>query len=134
MRGAEMFVVDDDEAVGRALGRLLRTAGYRVRVFASAQRVLNVFRKSRPGCLIVDVHMPGCGGLELFEMLHTAEAHIPVILITGHGDSALEGRLIKAGAFAVLTKPFEDEVLLDAVAQALARDGRHHPNRVYRRR
>jgi FixJ family two-component response regulator len=118
---AEMFVVDDDEAVGRAVGRLLRIAGYRVRVFGSAGPALSAVRDTKPACLILDVHMPDCSGLEIWDVVHAEDAHIPVIFVTGHGDNGTVARAMKAGALEVLAKPFDADVLLGAVANAVGR-------------
>ncbi len=119
MIDAEVFVVDDDAPVRRALDRLLRSAGYRVRTFGSAQEVLTEMVNGRPACLIVDVRMPELNGLDLVEMLRKEDASAPIIFITGHGDIAMAVRAMKAGALDFLAKPFDDEVLLDAVAQAV---------------
>lgn len=118
MSDLEIFIVDDDAAVRRALDRLLRVAGYRVRAFASAQEVLAELANSRPACLIIDVRMPDRNGLELFETLRSTREYVPVIFITGHGDIAMAVRAMKAGAADFLAKPFDDKALLDAVAQA----------------
>jgi two-component system, LuxR family, response regulator FixJ len=115
----EVFVVDDDVSVRRAVDRLLRTAGYRARTFASAQEVLAAMNGDRPACLIIDVRMPGCTGLELAEMLRTLPSPPAVIFITGHGDIDMAVRAMKAGAVDFLAKPFDDDALLDAVAQAV---------------
>jgi FixJ family two-component response regulator len=119
MTDAEVFVVDDDAPVRRALDRLLRSAGYRVRTFGSAQEVLTEMAHRSPACLIVDVRMPELNGLDLVEMLRKEDASAPIIFITGHGDIAMAVRAMKAGALDFLAKPFDDEVLLDAVAQAV---------------
>jgi len=121
MTDTEIFVVDDDAPVRKALDRLLRVAGYRVRSFASAREVLTEMPTSNPACLILDVRMPDCNGLELFETLRSIRNLVPVIFITGHGDIAMAVRAMKAGAVDFLPKPFDDNALLDAVAQAIAR-------------
>jgi two-component system response regulator FixJ len=121
MSDVEIFIVDDDAAVRRALDRLLRVAGYRVRAFPSAQDVLAELPNSNPACLIIDVRMPDRNGLELFETLRSMREAIPVIFITGHGDIAMAVRAMKAGAADFLAKPFDDKALLDAVAQATAK-------------
>jgi two-component system, LuxR family, response regulator FixJ len=119
MNSEEVFVVDDDASVRRAVDRLLRTAGYRVRTFASAQEVITAMSCDRPACLIIDVRMPGCTGLELAEMLRKLPAPPAVIFITGHGDIDMAVRAMKAGAVDFLAKPFSDDALLQAVAQAV---------------
>ena len=116
----QVFVVDDDESVRRALGRLLRSAGYGVSGFASAVGVLAEVERNTPACMIIDVRMPIVDGLELFERLRSADIAVPVIFITGHGDIAMAVRAMKAGAFDFLAKPFSDDALLGAVAGAVA--------------
>jgi FixJ family two-component response regulator len=116
-----VFVVDDDPSVRRGLERLLRSAGYRAETFASAREFLQRGVPDVGGCLVLDVRMPGQGGLELYDVLTTAGHSIPVIFITGHGDIPMAVRAIKAGAVDFLPKPFDDEALLEAVRQALAR-------------
>ena len=121
---ATVLVVDDDASVRRGLGRLLRAAGYRVELFASAQEFLERGDPAGPRCLVLDVRMPGQSGLELHEQLVAAGRDIPVIFITGHGDIPMAVQAMKAGAADFLAKPFDDAVLLTAVEQALARDRR----------
>jgi len=118
---ATVFVVDDDVSVRRGLDRLLRAAGHRVETFASAQEFLERDASDDPGCLLLDVRMPGQTGLELQDGLMAAGCAIPIIFITGHGDIATAAQAMKAGAMDFLTKPFDEETILDAVAQALAR-------------
>lgn len=120
----EIFVVDDDASVRRAVDRLLRTAGYSVRTFASAKEVLDAIPDSNPVCLIIDVRMPDCNGVDLFDTLRRSSSCAPVIFITGHGDIPMAVRAIKAGAIDFLAKPFDDRALLDAVAEA-ARKAHH---------
>ena len=119
----EIFVVDDDASVRRALERLLRSAGYRVRGFASATQALPELGRNHPDCLIIDVRMPAVNGLELFDILRRERSLVPVIFITGHGDVAMAVRAMKAGAADFLVKPFDDHALLGAVAKAVARGG-----------
>jgi FixJ family two-component response regulator len=117
-----VFVVDDDESVRKALGRLLRTAGLRVETFASAQEFLLHDRPDAPCCLVLDVQLPGLSGLELQRTLNAVNAHLPIVFITGHGDIPMSVRALKAGAVDFLPKPFTDQDLLTAVGQALAKD------------
>ena len=114
-------VVDDDFSVRRGLGRLLRSAGYRVETFSSAQEFLARNGSVQPACLVLDVSMPGQSGLQVHEALRADGYEIPVIFITGHGDVATAARAMKAGAAEFLSKPFDDEVLLRAVEHATAK-------------
>lgn len=115
-----IFVVDDDVTVGRALGRLLHGAGYRARVFASGEQAMVALSEDRPACLVIDVHMPGCSGVELFQMLRAVGLHSPVIFISGDAHAATAARMLNAGAVHFLAKPFDDDALLHAVAAAIA--------------
>jgi two-component system response regulator FixJ len=124
MTAGEIFVVDDDASVRRALDRLLRSAGSGVRTFASAREVMAAMRSDRPACLIVDVRMPECTGLELAATLRKEPDPPPVIFITGHGDVAMAERAMERGALDFLPKPFDDAVLLEAIAQAVRRVAR----------
>jgi len=114
-----VFVVDDDASVRRAIERLLHSAGYAVRSFASAYELIAAMRTWRPRCLIIDVRMPDCTGLELADMLQAAPDPAPVIFITGHGDIEMAVRAMKTGAVDFLAKPFDDEALLGAIAHAV---------------
>jgi FixJ family two-component response regulator len=117
-----LFVVDDDPSVRTALSRLLGAAGYRVESFPSADDFLAAHREDGPGCLILDVHLPGLGGLDLQEALSVSKCPLPIVFITGVGDIPTSVRAMKAGAVDFLPKPFESQDLLDAVARALERD------------
>jgi len=114
-----VFVVDDDAAIRDSLRMMLEMAGYEVRDFASAQSFLSD-ADLQGGCLIVDVRMPGMGGLELQEELVRRKASIPVIVVTGHGDVPLAVRAMRAGAMDFVEKPFDQERMLQSVADALA--------------
>jgi len=118
---ATVWIVDDDHSVRRGLARLLRSAGYRVETFTSAHEFLERGDLDGLGCLIVDVRMPKVGGLDLQQMLADQGRNIPMIFITGYGDIPMAVRAMKMGAIDFLTKPFDDQVLLDAVQQALGR-------------
>jgi FixJ family two-component response regulator len=118
-----VFVVDDDDSVREALSSLVRSVGLRVEIFASAQDFLRHPRPEGPGCLVSDVRLPGLSGLDLQRELADAGQDIPIIFITGHGDIPMTVRAMKAGAAEFLPKPFRDQDLLDAIAQALERDG-----------
>jgi two-component system response regulator FixJ len=113
-----IFIVDDDAAIRDSLRMMLEMAGYKVRDFASAQSFLSD-ADLQGGCLIVDIRMPGMGGLELQEELVRRKANVPVIVITGHGDVPLAVRAMRAGAMDFVEKPFESERMLQSVADAL---------------
>jgi len=120
-----VFVVDDDESVRESLQSLLRSAGLKVETFVSALQFLaspKLATLTVPSCLVLDVRMPGLTGLEMQERLREMHLAIPIIFITGHGDIPMSVRAMKAGAVEFLTKPFHDQHLLDAIAQALTRD------------
>jgi FixJ family two-component response regulator len=119
---ATVFVVDDDAAMRDSLGDLIRSVGLRVELFDSAHDFLRRERPDIPGCLVLDVRMPGQSGIDLQKRLNEAGAPIPIIFITGHGDVPMGVNAMKAGALEFLTKPFRDQELLDAIQQALDRD------------
>src|SRR6516165_4942398 len=116
-----VFVVEDDASVRRALGALVRLAGLTVQAFPSAQEFLAFSRPDVPSCLVLDVQLPGLSGPDLQEELAKADVQIPIIFLTGHGDIPMTVRAMKAGALEFLTKPFDDEDLLDAIRQAIDR-------------
>jgi two-component system, LuxR family, response regulator FixJ len=118
------IVIDDDEAVRSSLKLLLRSVKLPVTVYASAQEFLLNYSVEQPGCLIVDVRMPGMSGLELQEQLNLRGATIPLIFITGHGDIAMAVEAMRYGAFDFLPKPFRDQELLDRIQKALEKDAR----------
>jgi len=117
-------VVDDDGSVRQRLDSLLRSAGFTVQTFSSAQEFLASARADVPSCLVLDVQLPGLSGLDLQQELAKADVQIPIIFLTGHGDIPMSVRAMKAGALEFLTKPFNDEDLLDAVQQGIARNQR----------
>ncbi len=119
-----IYVVDDDASVREALGSLIRSVGLRVEAFASAQEFLTHPQADAPSCLVLDVQLPGLSGLDLQQELAKADIQIPIIFLTGHGDIPMSVRAIKAGALEFLTKPFNDEDLLDAIQQGIARNQR----------
>jgi len=118
---ALVFVVDDDAPTRESLKNLMRSVGLRVEAFASAQEFLRSARPDVPGCLVLDVRLPGLSGLELQQQMAKGDRDMPIIFITGHGDIPMTVQAMKAGAVEFLTKPFRDQDLLDAVHQALAR-------------
>jgi FixJ family two-component response regulator len=117
-----VFVVDDDPSIRDALTSLLRSVGLRVETFESARAFLTRQPSDVPGCLVLDVRLPGLSGLDLQRELATAQITMSIIFITGHGDIPMTVQAMKAGAVEFLTKPFRDQDLLDAIAQAIARD------------
>ena len=119
---AVVFVVDDDPAIRDALTSLLRSVGLAVETFESAQEFLNRQPPDGPGCLVLDVRLPGVSGLDLQRVLATAQMTLPIIFLTGYGDIPMSVRAMKAGAVDFLPKPFHDQELLDAIQQALERD------------
>jgi FixJ family two-component response regulator len=116
-------VVDDDEAIREATESFIRSVGFRVVVFPSAEDFLRSSHLQDTACLIVDVRMPGMSGLELQRQLATAHYAIPIIFITAHDDADTRARALRAGAVAFLDKPFSDEVLLRAVQAAVQSSG-----------
>jgi FixJ family two-component response regulator len=119
---AMVFVVDDDAPMRESLKNLIRSVGLGVEAFASAQEFLRSPRPEVPGCLVLDVRLPGLSGLDLQQQLAEGDRDMPIIFITGHGDIPMTVQAMKAGAVEFLTKPFRDQDLLDAIQQALARD------------
>jgi FixJ family two-component response regulator len=117
-----VFVVDDDPIVRGAISALLLSVGRHVELFESATKLLQTSLPAVPSCLVLDIRLPGLGGLDLQAGLASAGLSMPVIFITGHGDIPMSVRAMKAGAIDFLTKPFRDQDLLDAVARALERD------------
>jgi RNA polymerase sigma factor (sigma-70 family) len=119
-----VFVVDDDDAVRRALERLIRSVGLSVETFASAQDILHRKPPAVPACVVTDVRMPGLSGLDLQTELAKAGFAMPIIFMTGHGTVPMTVRAMKAGAVDFLQKPVDEQQLLDAIHQALERAGR----------
>jgi FixJ family two-component response regulator len=124
MKEAEptVFVIDDDESIREALKDLIESVGLHVETFRSAQQFLQSQRADAPGCLVLDVRLPGLSGLDLQRQLAAANINTPIIFVTGHADISMTVRAMKGGAVEFLTKPFRDQELLDAIRQALDRD------------
>jgi len=120
-----VFVVDDDEGVRNSLRFLLKSVGLTTRALASASEFLEVYTYNQPGCLVLDVRMPGMSGIELQQQLNLRGAAIPVIFITGHGDIPMAVEAMQHGAFDFLQKPFRDQDLIDRIQRALERDVRN---------
>src|SRR5258705_3024333 len=118
---ATIFVIDDDYSIREALRSLISSVGLRVETFESAQEFLQCC-SGMPGCLVLDVRLPGLSGLDLQREMAEANIHTPIIFITGYGDIPMTVHAMKAGAVEFLTKPFRDQDLLDAIQQALDRD------------
>ncbi|AXC14534.1 two-component response regulator [Acidisarcina polymorpha] len=114
-----MFVVDDEPSVCISLKRLLRSVGLEARTFASAQEFLRSERPNGPGCLVLDVRLPGLSGLDLQRELAVEKIDLPVIFITGHGDIPMSVRAMKAGAMEFFTKPFREQDLLEAIHRGI---------------
>ena len=119
---ASVYVVDDDPSVRTAIKRLLASVGLRCETFGTAFEFLDRADQGLTGCLLLDVRMPGLSGMDLQRILNARDNDLPVIFVTAHADVPLTVRAMKAGAMEVLTKPFDDQTLLDAVHQALAQD------------
>jgi FixJ family two-component response regulator len=117
-----VYVVDDDPSIRDALDSLIRSVGFRAQTFASAQDFLKSTRPDAPGCLVLDVRLPGLSGLDLQRELARVDIRIPIIFITGHGDIPMSVSAMKGGAVEFLTKPFRDQDLLDAIQAAVERD------------
>ena len=121
---ATVFVVDDDAAVRKSLTMLMKSVGLPCETFESADHFLEAFDPERPGCLVLDVRMPGMSGIELQQQLLGRHASIPIIFITGHGDVPMAVETMKAGAIDFIQKPFRDQDLIDRIQQALEDDAR----------
>jgi FixJ family two-component response regulator len=119
---AIVYIVDDDPSMREALTRLLGTVGLRAAAFKTPQEFLKDKRPDAPGCLVLDVRLPGLSGLDLQRELANMDPPIQIVFITAHGDIPMTVQALKAGAVDFLTKPFRDQQLLDAVQQAIDRD------------
>jgi FixJ family two-component response regulator len=117
-----VFVIDDDPAVRRSLSWLIESVGLHVSTFQNAEQFLAAYDRDRPGCLVLDVRMPGMSGLDLQDELVRREVNIPTIVLTGHAEVAMAVRAVKAGAVDFIEKPFSHQQLLDRVRQALDLD------------
>ena len=122
VRPSTVFIIDDDASIRASIQGLLKSVGLQSESFASANEFLSSGAAVRPGCLVLDVRLPGLNGLEFQRKLAEAGIEIPIIFITAHGDIPMSVKAIKSGAVEFLTKPFRDQDLLDAIDQALERD------------
>ena len=129
-------VIDDESSIRESLSSLLRSAGLKVQAFSSAQEFLASAPLAALSCLVLDVRLPGISGLDLQQELVSKDIQIPIIFLTGHGDIPMSVRAIKAGAIEFLTKPFDDEYLLEAIRSAIARDNKNErsPGRMAKER
>ena len=123
-----VFVIDDDASVRKSLSRLLRSAGFDVETFATAELFLEREHYNGIGCLVLDVRMPGISGIDLQDELSKADYSMPIVFITGHGNIPMGVEAMKKGAVDFLPKPFEDEELLQAVREAIAKDTQGRAN------
>jgi FixJ family two-component response regulator len=119
---ATVIVIDDDRDVRESLGRLLRSVSLQARLYGSVAEFLREGRPDGPTCLVLDVRLPGQGGLDFQRDLSSANFQIPIVFITGHGDIAMSVQAMKGGAIEFLTKPFREQDLLDAIRSGLERD------------
>jgi len=117
-----VFVIDDDPSVRAALGRLFRSVAIDVQTFGSTQEFLQAKQPDVPGCIVLDVRLPGLSGLDFQSDLVKSNIHLPIIFISGYGDIPMSVRAIKAGAIEFLTKPFREQDLLDAVRLGIKHD------------
>jgi FixJ family two-component response regulator len=117
-----VLVVDDDASLRDALSSLFRSVGLETRLYTSASELRAATLPEQPSCIVLDIRLPGLSGLDFQSQLTAANIHIPIIVMTGHGDIPMSVRAMKAGALDFLTKPFRDQDMLDAVSQAIARD------------
>lgn len=117
-----VFIVDDNKAIRDSISMLVKSVGLPARSFPDAQSFLGHYCDLEPGCLVLDVRMPGMSGVELHEELIRCKIGLPVIFLTGHGDVAMGVRAMKSGAVDFIEKPPNDQVLLDAIQKAIAKD------------
>jgi FixJ family two-component response regulator len=117
-----VFVIDDDASVRDAIADLLRSVGLEVQSFGSSQEFLQSKRPDAPGCIVLDVRLPGVSGLEFQRTLNKSNVHLPIIFISGHGDIPMSVRAMKSGAIEFLTKPLPEQELLDAIQTGIERD------------
>ncbi len=123
-----VFIVDDDPAVRDALSWMIGTLQHPVETFESAQAFLDVYDAEKPGCLVLDVRLPGMSGLQLQQKLKEENIQLPVIIITGHGDVPMAVRAMQTGALNFFEKPFRDQEVLDCIQEALQQDAHLREN------
>ena len=117
-----VFIIDDDSSIREGVADLLRSIGLQVEAFASTQQFLDSKRPDAPGCIVLDVRLPGLSGLDSQRVLAISDIRLPIIFITGHGDIPMSVRAIKSGAIEFLTKPLHEQQLIDAVHAGIERD------------
>lgn len=127
-----VYVVDDDQSIRRAMEMLMKSVGLDYEIFASADAFLADYTNDRAGCLVLDIRMPGLGGLELQERLATLGSTLPIIFITGHGDVPMAVEAMQKGAVDFIQKPFRDQELLDRIRDALQTDRQRRSRRAER--
>jgi FixJ family two-component response regulator len=125
-----VFVVDDEPAICLSLKRLVKSVGLEAQTFTSAQEFLHAKRPDGPGCLVLDVRLPGLSGLDLQQELIDAKVDLPIVFITGHGDIPMSVQAMKAGAVEFLTKPFRDQDLIDAIEDGIEKSRAAQQERV----
>lgn len=124
-----VFIIDDDPDMARSLSWLVRSAGLKAEVAESAERFLSAFDPERPGCILLDIRMPGMSGMEMHDCLREKGPTPPVIFVTGHGDVPLATRAFKSGAFDFIEKPFPRQALIERINQAIRQDARGRQHR-----
>lgn len=115
--GRLVFLVDDDESVRKALGRVLAASGFKVKVFANGVDFIDAVSAQRPDCLVIDLHMPGLTGMDVLRQLMQLEPRVPAIIITAHDEPDTRDQCISAGAHAYLCKPLDAQLLVDTIVQ-----------------
>ncbi len=125
MSNPTIFIVDDDPAMRDSLSWLLKNIGYTVELFSSAQEFLDNYEQTAPGCLVLDVRLPGMSGIQLQQKMKSENIQLPVIIISGHGDVPMAVKAMQQGALVFLEKPFRDQELLDNIQEALEIDAKY---------
>ncbi len=123
-----VFIVDDDAVICDGISQLVETVGLKAKVFTSAQEFLDSYDTAQPGCLVLDIRMPGISGLQLQEKLAESNIEFPIIFITGYGNVRMGVDAVKKGAIDFIEKPFEDQYLLDQINNAIAKDAKDRKN------